>query len=354
MNINILHKLSIIFTILAVLLVVTATPTTADTTKPEVSLVNILSVTSTTETGRTETIDKIHIYFSKPMNPATIHSQTIMVNDRVTLNRIRGTITYDQREQKATFHPQRSENNLQSEGNEFIVTITTGAEDVQGNALAQDAVWEVNVPAQTATNETTVSTTNQPPVREQTTTPVEQDQGVQTLPERNAMYTLGALVILALLSALIILAATRRRTTRKKIQTKNPFGAIYPISTIEGIGPVYTKKLNKIGIINTKQLWESDARTIARKVDSNTKTVTNWQQMAELTAVHGIGPQYAELLERSGIGTIAQLAKKDAQILLTKIQRTQNALKINIQGNTIGKDIVTSWISEANKHVYAK
>jgi predicted flap endonuclease-1-like 5' DNA nuclease len=74
--------------------------------------------------------------------------------------------------------------------------------------------------------------------------------------------------------------------------------------------------------------------------------------MAELASVKDIGPQYAELLERSGVHTINQLKNYDTTELLNIVRAKENSLKINIQGNTPGPALVENWIAEARDHTF--
>ena len=131
---------------------------------------------------------------------------------------------------------------------------------------------------------------------------------------------------------------------------KSLFGDVCPVIDVEGIGPVYAKALNGMGIEDTRQLWEANAAQVASAVDVPVSVVHKWQQMAELIAVKGIGPQYAELLQRSGVGSIAELKASKPEALLASVTRTQGALDIRIQGNTIGQAGVTHWIQAARNH----
>lgn len=129
-----------------------------------------------------------------------------------------------------------------------------------------------------------------------------------------------------------------------------PFGAVYPIVEIEGIGETYTKALAEIGIEDTQALWQADAEGIAEALDVSAKRVETWQRMAELMAISGIGPQYGELLARSGIDSIEDLASADAEALLEAIETKQKDLRVRIQGNVIQTERVQGWIEKARGH----
>lgn len=102
--------------------------------------------------------------------------------------------------------------------------------------------------------------------------------------------------------------------------------------------------------MNTKQLWEADAEKIADKTGAALASVKSWQAMSELAAVKDIGPQYAELLERSGVHSIRQLKDSKPNDLLNLVREKQDSLEVNIQGNVPGHSLVKNWIDQARKH----
>jgi hypothetical protein len=73
--------------------------------------------------------------FSKAMNPATINSGTFKLAAGTTA--VPGAVSIDSADLVATFTP----TNPLAVGTQYTATITTGAQDQFGNALAQDFVW---------------------------------------------------------------------------------------------------------------------------------------------------------------------------------------------------------------------
>lgn len=151
-----------------------------------------------------------------------------------------------------------------------------------------------------------------------------------------------------------IFAFPRRDTHRKTAAAKSPaafsadpFGDVYPVVEVEGISPEYNARLQAMGIVDTHQLWKADAEKVAKKAGVPVLTVHNWQDMAELSSVRGIGPQHAELLERSGIHTVEQLRKADPDELLSLVRKKQESLKVNIEGNRPSHSTIEHWIEEA-------
>lgn len=137
---------------------------------------------------------------------------------------------------------------------------------------------------------------------------------------------------------------------RPAAERVSPFGDVHAVIDVEGIGPTYADLLNGLGIYNTRQLWEADPEQVAAAISVPVATVDKWRGMAELIAVNGIGPQYAELLVRSGTRSIAQLREADAQELAARIVRTQTDATVRIQGNTIGATSVEAWVRAARDH----
>lgn len=132
----------------------------------------------------------------------------------------------------------------------------------------------------------------------------------------------------------------------------DPFmgGQVHPVRDIEGIGEHYGALLDGMGLKDTKQLWNADTSHVAGWLKVAPIIVDNWQCMAELMAVTGIGKQYAELLVRADVSSIDQLSAETPQPLLARIQRLEAQQSNRIQGNTIGTKIVQSWINAAQSH----
>jgi predicted flap endonuclease-1-like 5' DNA nuclease len=129
-----------------------------------------------------------------------------------------------------------------------------------------------------------------------------------------------------------------------------PFGDVHKVEDVEGIGPHFGKALEEIGITNTRQLWAADATYVGGHLMIAPKTVENWQAMAELMAVKGIGPQYAELLLRAGIRTIERLTHETPEHLSRTVERLEGRREHRVQGNTVGDKTAAHWIEAAIAH----
>ncbi|MDH3626038.1 MAG: DUF4332 domain-containing protein [Acidobacteriota bacterium] len=124
----------------------------------------------------------------------------------------------------------------------------------------------------------------------------------------------------------------------------------YKIDEIEGIGPSYREKLSSAGITTTDHLLDQCAapqgrKTVAEKTGVSEKNLLGWTNMADLMRVNGVGRQYAELLEASGVDTIKELRNRNAENLTTKIEEV-NAEK-NLANATPAAKTVANWIEQA-------
>ena len=126
----------------------------------------------------------------------------------------------------------------------------------------------------------------------------------------------------------------------------------YKIDEIEGIGPSYGEKLRAAGIDTTDDLLTHCAKPagrkqVAEKTGLSEKHILGWTNMADLMRVSGIGRQYAELLEASGVDTIKELRNRNAENLSSKMQEV-NAVK-NLAKVTPSLSTVEGWINQAKQ-----
>ncbi len=108
---------------------------------------------------------------------------------------------------------------------------------------------------------------------------------------------------------------------------------VYKIDEIEGIGPVYGEKLRTAGIATVDQLLEKCAgkagRTaLAQETDIDEKMILKWTNHADLFRIPGVGPQFSELLEASGVDTVKELRNRNAENLYAKIVEVNESKKL--------------------------
>lgn len=132
----------------------------------------------------------------------------------------------------------------------------------------------------------------------------------------------------------------------EKMSVAAPKGLKY----IEGIGDVYRDKLRQAGITNVDELLEKGSTVQGRKEIVNTtgvsdKLLLRWVNMADLYRIHGIGQEYAELLEAAGVDTVPELAQRVPANLLEKMT-VANAEKKLVR-RLPDLSLVASWVEQA-------
>lgn len=90
-----------------------------------------------------------------------------------------------------------------------------------------------------------------------------------------------------------------------------------PLSTIDGIGPLYEQRLRAIGIDCCEALLEMGASASGRmeiSVASGIRLtlVHRFVIHADLCRVRGVVGEYAELLEASGVDSVPELGRREA------------------------------------------
>ena len=80
----------------------------------------------------------------------------------------------------------------------------------------------------------------------------------------------------------------------------------YKVIDIEGVGEVYAEKLIAAGIKTDAELLEKCAKPAGRKAlaeatEISPKLILKWANHCDLYRINGVGPQFAELLEASGM-----------------------------------------------------
>lgn len=105
------------------------------------------------------------------------------------------------------------------------------------------------------------------------------------------------------------------------------------LSAIEGIGQKYSEKLEAIGIRSTEQLLEvagtkKGRKEVATKAEVSEKMLLDWVNRADLFRIKGIGSQYADLLESAGVDSVPELAQRNPENLLLKLQEVNDAKRL--------------------------
>lgn len=104
----------------------------------------------------------------------------------------------------------------------------------------------------------------------------------------------------------------------------------YKIIEVEGIGPIYAEKLQKAGIKTSGDLLEKGKNAKGRKALAEDtgisgKRILTWVNHADLFRINGVGPQFAELLEASGVDTVTEFALRNPANLEKKMKKVNEA-----------------------------
>jgi predicted flap endonuclease-1-like 5' DNA nuclease len=185
-----------------------------------------------------------------------------------------------------------------------------------------------------------------------------QDQAIMGL-------ALSLLVVVLILIILLVRMATLHRQMREIREVHERMVRLEPapsaevaggsggdVIDIEGIGPVYAKRLHEVGLPTIGQLVAADAGTVANSIGVEAGLVREWQAMGRLIRLRGIGPQYAEVLVRAGVRTPAALAKAKAAPLAKKINKMAAERKVRLTGAAIQAGRVQGWITAAKHKDY--
>jgi len=122
------------------------------------------------------------------------------------------------------------------------------------------------------------------------------------------------------------------------------------IEDIEGIGPVYGKKLNGEGIKTTDDLLEAGStkkgrKELAEKTGITEKLILEWVNRADLFRITGIGEEYSDLLEEAGVDTVVELSRRNPENLHATIVSINKAKKLVRRNPTLSN--VKDWIEQA-------
>jgi len=126
--------------------------------------------------------------------------------------------------------------------------------------------------------------------------------------------------------------------------------ANYKIEDVEGIGPTYGEKLREAGIKDTDALLaacntKKQRAELAEKSGISDTHILKWANMVDLYRISGVGSEFAELLEASGVDTVPELAQRNAANLAEKMVEINDAKKLCRRTPT-GAD-VEKWVAEA-------
>ena len=119
----------------------------------------------------------------------------------------------------------------------------------------------------------------------------------------------------------------------------------YKIIDIEGVGDVYAEKLVAAGINKASELLEKCAapkgrKELAEQTGISEKLILRWTNHCDLFRISGVGPQFAELLEKAGVDTVKEFRHRVADNLQPKLA------EVNEQYHICGRTPVVAEIQK--------
>jgi predicted flap endonuclease-1-like 5' DNA nuclease len=119
---------------------------------------------------------------------------------------------------------------------------------------------------------------------------------------------------------------------------------------IEGIGDAYAAKLKSAGVTSVEGLLEAGAtpkgrKDLAEKSGISGVLVLRGVNHADLYRIKGIGSEYSELLEASGVDTVVELAKRKPENLSAKMVEVNAEKKLVRKLPTEAQ--VAGWVEQA-------
>lgn len=124
------------------------------------------------------------------------------------------------------------------------------------------------------------------------------------------------------------------------------------IIDIEGIGPVYKKKLKAVGIATTEKLLEAGGtpkgrKDLAEKAGIDETLILEWVNLSDLFRIKGVGSEYSDLLEEAGVDTVVELSKRVPANLFAKMVEINTTKKL-VRKMPVEKQ-VADWVDQAKK-----
>ena len=107
----------------------------------------------------------------------------------------------------------------------------------------------------------------------------------------------------------------------------------YKIIDIEGVGEAYAERLIAAGVTTTDALLKKCAapagrKALAEETGISDKLILKWTNHADLIRLHGVGPQFAELLEAAGVDTVKELKHRVPANLKAKMEEVNAEKKL--------------------------
>jgi predicted flap endonuclease-1-like 5' DNA nuclease len=121
---------------------------------------------------------------------------------------------------------------------------------------------------------------------------------------------------------------------------------------IEGVGKIYAQKLKDAGVSTTEVLLEQGAtpkgrKELAEKTGIGDTLILKWVNHVDLFRINGVGEEYADLLEASGVDTVPELAQRKAENLHARLVEVNEKKKLVRRVPVLSQ--VEDWVEQAKK-----
>jgi predicted flap endonuclease-1-like 5' DNA nuclease len=122
------------------------------------------------------------------------------------------------------------------------------------------------------------------------------------------------------------------------------------LETIEGIGPVYAERLRAAGVRSVGALLRAGAtsegrRQLADKTNIGDEYILDWVNRADLMRVRGVGEEYSDLLEQTGVDTVVELAQRNPDNLYKRLNEVNDEKRLVRRPPT--RSMVIRWVEHA-------
>lgn len=124
------------------------------------------------------------------------------------------------------------------------------------------------------------------------------------------------------------------------------------IIDIEGIGPKYAEKLQKAGVHTITSLLNKGKtpkgrQELSKATGISDSLILQWVNHADLFRIKGVGSEYSDLLEAAGVDTVPELANRKPENLYQKL------VSVNQEKELVRKlpteKQVEDWVSQAKQ-----
>ncbi len=124
----------------------------------------------------------------------------------------------------------------------------------------------------------------------------------------------------------------------------------YSIEEIEGIGPEYGNKLREVDIQTTDDLLrrcgdKKGREGVSTESGISEKHILEWVNLADLMRINGVGEEYADLMEETGVDTVKELATRNAENLAAAMADCNE--KKQCTDRVPSAETVQKWVDEA-------